>query len=121
MSDVSVLAPAPHVPVRRRLPALLVAVILLAATTTSVNLVLPGWAYPLSGVFVVAALVALARRTGVGWAALGLSRRHLRRATTVGLAGLGLVTLGFVVALPAPGPVPPGHELPAAPVVAGWC
>jgi membrane protease YdiL (CAAX protease family) len=93
--------PAPAVTNRRR-PALVATVLLLAAATTLANRVLPGWAYPLCGLVTVAALLGLARWSGLRPAAVGLDRRHLRRAAVVGLIGLGLVGVAFGTALAVP-------------------
>ncbi|WP_158888140.1 CPBP family intramembrane glutamic endopeptidase [Amycolatopsis anabasis] len=104
MNTVTAPAPAfpPQVSLRQRVPAALAAVLVLAAATTLANRVLPGWAYPVCGVVTVAALITLARLSGLRWSALGLARRHLRRSTVVGLIGLGLVGLGFGIALAVP-------------------
>jgi uncharacterized protein len=64
--------------------------------------VLPGWAYPLGGALAVAGLLGLARWSGLGATALGLDRRHLRRAAVVGLIGLALVGLAFGIAAAVP-------------------
>lgn len=63
---------------------------------------LPGWAYPLGGALAVAGLLGLARWSGLGATALGLDRRHLRRAAVVGLIGLALVGLAFGIAAAVP-------------------
>ncbi|GAA0250091.1 CPBP family intramembrane metalloprotease [Saccharothrix mutabilis subsp. mutabilis] len=86
----------------RRVAALIAAVSLLALATTLVNRVLPGWAYPLSGVVVVACLLGVARWSGLRAPDLGLDRRHLGRAALVGLVGLALVGVAFAVALAVP-------------------
>lgn len=94
----------PSIPVRlRRVLAITAAVLVLAASTFLANRVLPGWAYPVTGVLTAAALVGLARFTGLSWAAIGLDRRYLRRSALVGLVGAALVGLvfGLAVAIPA--------------------
>src|SRR5688572_13419696 len=99
------LAPTPQQPrtaPSRRWLALAVAVALLAATTVLANRVLPGWAYPLCGVVAVVGLLGLARWSKLHPSAIGLDRRHLRRAAIVGLIGLGLVAAAFGTALAIP-------------------
>ncbi|MET9002767.1 CPBP family intramembrane glutamic endopeptidase [Amycolatopsis sp. NPDC004169] len=86
-------------PVRRR-PAVAAAVVLLAASTTLANRVLPGWAYPLCGLVAALLLVLLARWAGCTWRDLGL--RGFRRPALVGLAGAGLVAVLFGIALAVP-------------------
>ncbi|TNC25744.1 CPBP family intramembrane glutamic endopeptidase [Amycolatopsis alkalitolerans] len=98
-------APAPWsevTTVRRRVPAVLVAVLLLAAATVLANRVLPGWAYPLCGAVTATALILLARLSGLRLSAIGLGRRHFRRSAVVGLIGLALVLTGFGVAMAVP-------------------
>jgi membrane protease YdiL (CAAX protease family) len=75
---------------------------LLVTATVLVNLVLPAWAYPLSGLVVVAALLAVARWSGLRPRSIGLDSRHLRRPAIFGLAGLGAIGLVFGVALVIP-------------------
>ncbi|MGH3756908.1 CPBP family intramembrane glutamic endopeptidase [Actinophytocola sp.] len=87
---------------RRRVLATAAALLLLAAATAMVNLLLPGWSYPLCGVVVAAALIELARWSGLRFHAIGLDRRHLRRAGVFGLAGLGAIGLVFGVAVAVP-------------------
>jgi membrane protease YdiL (CAAX protease family) len=86
----------------RRAPAVVAAVALLALATTLANRVLPGWAYPLCGLTTTALLLVLARWSGLRFADIGLDRAHLRRAAVFGLAGLGVVALGFGIALAVP-------------------
>jgi len=86
---------------RQRL-AIVAAVLLLAAATFLANRVLPGWAYPLCGATAAGLLIALAWWARLSPSAIGLDPRHLRRALLVGLAGLGLVGLGFGIALVVP-------------------
>lgn len=86
----------------RKVPALIAAVALLAAATTLNNLVLPGWTYPLCGVVTVAGLLWLARWSGLRLSAVGMGRRHLRRAAVLGLIGLGAVAVAFGIALAVP-------------------
>jgi uncharacterized protein len=87
----------------RRVTATVVALVLLVSATTLVNLVLPGWAYPVCGLVVAGALVAVARWSGLGPRAIGFDRRLLGRAAVFGLAGLGLIGLAFGVAVAVPG------------------
>jgi membrane protease YdiL (CAAX protease family) len=86
----------------RRVAALVAAVLLLVLATVLANRVLPGWAYPLCGLVTAAGLVGLARWSGLRPAAIGLDRAHLRRAGFFGLVGLGVVVLGFGIALAVP-------------------
>ncbi|OLF16385.1 CAAX protease family protein [Actinophytocola xanthii] len=88
---------------RRRTTATLVALVLLVGSTTLVNLVLPGWAYPVCGLVVAGALVAVARWAGLRSRAIGFDRRLLGRAAVFGLVGLGVIGLAFGVALAVPG------------------
>ncbi|MFD2417091.1 CPBP family glutamic-type intramembrane protease [Amycolatopsis pigmentata] len=87
----------------RRVLSVTASILLLAASTFLANRVLPGWAYPVTGVVTAAGLVGLARYAGVSWAAMGLDRRYLGRAALVGLIGVALVGLvfGLAVAIPA--------------------
>jgi membrane protease YdiL (CAAX protease family) len=106
MAASTVLATAPPpVPRRsnRRVPATVAALSLLVAATVLVNLVLPGWAYPLCGLVVVAALLGVARWSGLRLHTIGLARRHLRRAAIYGLVGLGAIGLVFGIAVAVPG------------------
>ncbi|MEV7097736.1 CPBP family intramembrane glutamic endopeptidase [Amycolatopsis sp. NPDC051045] len=84
----------------RRVPAVVAAVLTLAASTTLANRVLPGWAYPLCGLVATAVLVLLGRAAGCSWHDLGL--RTVRRPALVGLAGAGLVAAVFGIALAVP-------------------
>jgi membrane protease YdiL (CAAX protease family) len=84
----------------RRAPAVVVAVLTLAASTTLANRVLPGWAYPLCGLVAALVLVLLGRAAGCTWRDLGLS--GFRRPALVGLAGAGLVATVFGIALAVP-------------------
>lgn len=93
--------PVPRTP-SRRVPATVAALSLLVAATVLVNLVLPGWAYPLCGLVVTGALLGVARWSGLRARAIGLDRRHLRRATVFGLAGLAVIGLAFAVAAAVP-------------------
>lgn len=86
----------------RRVRATAAALALLVAATALINLVLPGWAYPVCGVVVAAALIGLARWSGLRFHAIGLDRRHLRRAGVFGLVGLGVIGLVFGVAVAVP-------------------
>ncbi|WP_439657848.1 CPBP family glutamic-type intramembrane protease [Lentzea sp. HUAS TT2] len=86
----------------RRVAAFAAAVVLLALATVLVNRVLPGWAYPITGVVTTAGLVGLAYWSGLRAAAIGLERAHLRRAGLFGLLGLGVIALGFGIALAVP-------------------
>ncbi len=80
--------------------ALVTAVVVLAASTTLANRVLPGWAYPVCGLVAAAILVALGRAAGCTWTDLGLGT--LRRPALVGLAGAGLIAVVFGIALAVP-------------------
>ncbi|KDN18841.1 CAAX protease [Amycolatopsis rifamycinica] len=84
----------------RRVPAVVVALLTLAASTILANRVLPGWAYPLCGLVAAIVLVLLGRAAGCPWRDLGL--RGFRRPALVGLAGAGLVALVFGIALAVP-------------------
>ena len=84
----------------RRVSALVVAVVTLAASTTLANRVLPGWAYPVCGLVAAVILVVLGRAAGCTWTDLGLSR--LRRPALAGLAGAGLMAVVFGIALAVP-------------------
>jgi uncharacterized protein len=86
----------------RRVPAIVAVLSLLAAATVLVNLVLPGWAYPLCGLVVAAALLGLARWTGLRARSIGLDIRQLRRPAVFGLVGLGAIGLVFGVAVAIP-------------------
>lgn len=90
------------VPKVRRIVAIVAAILLLTTATTLVNRVLPGWAYPVTGVVAVAGLLGLARWSGLRFRAIGLDRRYVRRATVFGLVGLAVVTLAFGVAMAVP-------------------
>jgi hypothetical protein len=63
----------------RRVPAMVAVLVLLVAATVLVNLVLPGWAYPLCGLVVAAALLGVARWSGLRAYSIGLDLRRLRR------------------------------------------
>ncbi|HET6709754.1 type II CAAX prenyl endopeptidase Rce1 family protein [Amycolatopsis sp.] len=84
----------------RRVAAVVVAVLTLAASTTLANRVVPGWAYPLCGLVAALVLVLLGRAAGCTWHDLGL--RRFRRPALVGLAGAGLVALVFGIAYAVP-------------------
>jgi membrane protease YdiL (CAAX protease family) len=88
---------------KRRVPAIVAAVLLLAAATILANRVLPGWAYPVCGTITAIFLIMLACWSGLGLSTIGLDRRYVWRATVVGLLGLGLVALAFSTALAVPG------------------
>jgi len=75
---------------------------LLVTATVLVNLVLPVWAYPLCGLVVVAALLAVARWSGLRARSIGLDSRHLRRPAIFGLVGLAAIGLVFGVAVAIP-------------------
>jgi membrane protease YdiL (CAAX protease family) len=75
---------------------------LLAAATVLVNTVLPGWAYPLCGLVVAAAVLGVARWSGLPARSVGLDFRHLRRPVAFGLAGLVGIALVFAVAVAIP-------------------
>jgi membrane protease YdiL (CAAX protease family) len=72
------------------------------AATVLINLVLPDWAYPLCGLVVAAALLGVARWSGLRLHAVGLARRHLRRAAVFGLGGLLAIGLVFGIAAVVP-------------------
>jgi uncharacterized protein len=87
--------------------ALVLAVLLLAVATVVANRVLPrvawgGVAYPLWNGAVAIGLLALARSCGLDAGALGLRRDLVRRSALVGLVGVALVALGYLVALAVP-------------------
>jgi membrane protease YdiL (CAAX protease family) len=86
----------------RRVSALITAVIVLAASTTLANRVLPGWAYPVCGLAAALVLVALGLAAGCRWTDLGLGTATLRRAALTGLAGAALVAVVFGIALAVP-------------------
>lgn len=87
---------------RRRISAIVGAVLLLALDTTLANRVLPGWAYPVCGTVTAVFLIMLARWSGLGLNTIGLDRQYVQRAAIVGLIGLGLVALAFGTALAVP-------------------
>jgi membrane protease YdiL (CAAX protease family) len=89
-------------PANRRLPAMVAVLSLLATATVLVNLVLPGWAYPLCGLVVAAALLGVARWSGLRARAIGLDSRNLGRPVVFGLVGLGAIGLVFGVAVAIP-------------------
>lgn len=72
---------------KRRVPAIVTAVLLLALATTLANRVLPGWAYPVCGTVTAALLIMLARWSGLGSSTIGLDacatmiRSNLSRPT----------------------------------------
>ena len=80
----------------------LLAVLVLAATTVLVNRVLPGWAYPVWNTAVAGGLVLLAMACGMRLEQLGLRRDTARRAALVGLAGAASIAVAFGVALAVP-------------------
>jgi len=86
----------------RRVAATAAALSVLVAATVLINLVLPGWAYPLCGLVVVAALLGVARWSGLRLHTIGLARHNLRRAAVFGLVGLGAIGLVFGVAVAVP-------------------
>jgi membrane protease YdiL (CAAX protease family) len=102
MTAIQLTHPGLTAPRSRRIAALVVAVLVLAAATTLVNRVLPGWAYPLCNVLTAGLLLGLAVWAGFRPSAVGLDRRHLGRAACVGLAGLVLVALAFGIAVAVP-------------------
>ncbi|MET9262024.1 CPBP family intramembrane glutamic endopeptidase [Amycolatopsis sp. NPDC004079] len=85
-----------------RTVAVAFAVLLLATATVLANRVLPGWAYPVCGTVTAAVLLLLARAVGIGWAEIGFSRQHARRALRFGLGGFAVVVLGFGLAAALP-------------------
>lgn len=93
--------PVPHRP-DRRLPATVAVLALLVSATVLVNLVLPGWAYPVCGLVVTAALVAVARWSGLRARSIGFDLRHLGRAALFGLIGLAAIGVAFGVAVAVP-------------------
>ncbi|WP_103343266.1 CPBP family intramembrane glutamic endopeptidase [Amycolatopsis sp. CA-126428] len=84
----------------RRVFALVAAVVILAASTTLANRVLPGWAYPVCGLVAAFVLVALGRAAGCSWTDLGLG--NFRRPALAGLAGAASVAVVFGIALAVP-------------------
>lgn len=86
----------------RRVPATVAVLSLLVTATVLVNLVLPGWAYPVCGLVVTGALVAVARWSGLRAGCIGLDPRHLRRAAFFGLVGLAAIAVAFGVAVAVP-------------------
>ena len=86
----------------RRSVALLASVVALAAATTLANRVLPGWAYPVCGTVAALVVVGFGLAAGLRPADLGLSWRTARRASLVGLIGVGVIALVFGVALAVP-------------------
>jgi uncharacterized protein len=98
----AVLPPVSHA-TSRRVPAMIAVLVLLVAATVLVNLVLPGWAYPLCGLVVAAALLGVARWAGLRARSIGLDLRRLRRPVVFGLAGLGAIGLLFAIAAAVPG------------------
>lgn len=86
----------------RRVPATVAVLVVLVTATVLVNLVLPGWAYPLCGLAVAAVLLGVARWSGLRASAIGLDARHLRRPVVFGLAGLAAIGLVFGVAVAVP-------------------
>jgi membrane protease YdiL (CAAX protease family) len=95
--DTATTPPAPAAGRRARLLVLGLAILLLACGNILVNMVLPGWAYPLVNALVAGALIGLALALRLGSESIGFSRRHLRRSVLVGAVGGGLVVLAFVV------------------------
>ncbi|WAL68957.1 CPBP family glutamic-type intramembrane protease [Amycolatopsis cynarae] len=103
MSAVVTPARRPEVlTLRRRIPVVLTAVLLLAVSTVLTNRFLPGWAYPVTGAVTAVTLIVLARGAGLSPAAIGLDRDNFRRAALFGLAGFAVVLLGFGVAMAVP-------------------
>jgi uncharacterized protein len=105
MTSLLVQAPVPPTIDRkpgRRLPATIAVLSLLVTATVLVNLVLPGWAYPVCGLVATAALVGVARWSGLRAGCIGLDRQHLRRAAFFGLVGLGAIAVAFGVAVAVP-------------------
>lgn len=86
----------------RRLPATVAVLVLLATATFLVNRVLPGWAYPVCGLVVTVALIAVARWSGLRARSIGLDLRHLGRAALFGLIGLAAIGVAFGVAVAVP-------------------
>lgn len=91
----------PHVQ-NRRVPAVVAVLALLVAATVLVNVVLPPWAYPLCGLVAAAALLGVARWSGLRARSIGLDFHRLRRPVVFGLAGLGMIGLVFAVAVTIP-------------------
>jgi uncharacterized protein len=105
MSSLLVRTPVPPPVPRgnaRRVPATVAVLSLLLTATLLVNFVLPGWAYPICGLVVTAALVAVARWSGLRAGCIGLDPRHLRRAAFFGLTGLAAIAVAFGVAVAVP-------------------
>jgi uncharacterized protein len=99
--DPAVSAPVSRT-THRRVPAVVAVLSLLVAATVLVNVVLPGWAYPLCGLVVAVALLGVARWSGLRAHSIGLDGRHLRRPVVFGLVGLGVIGLVFGVAVAIP-------------------
>jgi membrane protease YdiL (CAAX protease family) len=81
------------------------AVAALAAILVGANLAAkftPTWADLLIGPAATAALLLVARRRGLTWDELGLARRNLRTGAWYGLACVGVVAVGYALALAVP-------------------
>ena len=75
----------------------------LAAANLAGNLLVPGALYVPVNLAVTGALLAAARRAGLGWRALGLGRRQLRPGLAAGAAVAGAAGVALATALALPG------------------
>ncbi|MCX4093146.1 CPBP family intramembrane glutamic endopeptidase [Nocardia sp. alder85J] len=79
-----------------------VVVVLALACTDLIAHYTVAWAGVFTVPLAVAALVALMRRRGIGWAELGLGRRHWRRGARYALVAAGLVIAAAAIGVALP-------------------
>lgn len=87
---------------RRRLIALIGAVLLLILSNVMSNRILPFWAYVPWNLAVAVAVIGIAWWAGSGPVAIGLGIRHWHRPVGVGLLLAGLTALVFLLAMVLP-------------------